>query len=155
MGRSILTRLSIFIPVTRRENWYTRFVGKYVTGRRKRFGPHKVYIFLIRITSRVDNTRFVGKYVTGRRKRFRLRSVGKYVTGRRKRFRPHKVRYGKYVIGRRKRFEPYKVYILLITITSRVKLAMSVCLSVRMNAKILETIKASKFLRCLRSASSF
>jgi len=33
---------------------YTRFVGKYVTGRRKRFRPHKVYIFMIRITSRVD-----------------------------------------------------------------------------------------------------
>jgi len=33
---------------------YTRFVGKYVTGRRKSFRPHKVYIFLIRITSRVD-----------------------------------------------------------------------------------------------------
>jgi len=41
-------------PVTRRVKGYTRFVGKYVTGRRKRFRPHKVYIFLIRITSRVD-----------------------------------------------------------------------------------------------------
>jgi len=46
---------SVIIPVTRRVKWYTRFVGKYVTGRRKRFRP---------------NTRFVGKYVTGRRKRF-------------------------------------------------------------------------------------
>jgi len=44
----------IFIPVTRRVKGYTRFFGKYVTGRRKRFRPHKVYIFLIRITSRVD-----------------------------------------------------------------------------------------------------
>jgi len=44
----------IFIPVTRRVKGYTRFVGKYVTGRRKRFRPHKVYSFLIRITSRVD-----------------------------------------------------------------------------------------------------
>jgi len=44
----------IFIPVTRRVKGYTRFVGKYVTGRRKRFRPHKVYILLIRITSRVD-----------------------------------------------------------------------------------------------------
>jgi len=44
----------IFIPVTRRVKGYTRFVGKYVTGRRKRFRPHQVYIFLIRITSRVD-----------------------------------------------------------------------------------------------------
>jgi len=43
----------IFIPVTRRVKGYT-FVGKYVTGRRKQFRPHKVYIFLIRITSRVD-----------------------------------------------------------------------------------------------------
>jgi len=25
----------IFIPVTRKVKWYTRFVGKYVTGRRK------------------------------------------------------------------------------------------------------------------------
>jgi len=33
---------------------YTRFVGKYVTGRRMRFRPNKVYIFLIRITSQVD-----------------------------------------------------------------------------------------------------
>jgi len=44
----------LFIPVTRRVKGYTRFVGKYVTDRRKRFRPHKVYIFLIRITSRVD-----------------------------------------------------------------------------------------------------
>jgi len=44
----------VIIPVTRRVKGYTRFVGKYVTGRRKRFRPHKVYIFLIRITSRVD-----------------------------------------------------------------------------------------------------
>jgi len=29
-------------------------VGKYATGRRKRFRPHNVYLFLIRITSRVD-----------------------------------------------------------------------------------------------------
>jgi len=48
--------MSIFIPVTRRVKGYTRFVGKYVTSRRKRFRPHKVYIFLIRITSRVDLT---------------------------------------------------------------------------------------------------
>jgi len=26
----------VFMPVTRREKGYTRFVGKYVTGRRKR-----------------------------------------------------------------------------------------------------------------------
>jgi len=45
---------ALFIPVTRRVKEHTRFVGKYVTGRRKRFRPHKVYIFLIRITSRVD-----------------------------------------------------------------------------------------------------
>jgi len=36
-----------FIPVTGRVKGYTRFVGKYVTGRRKRFRPHNVYIFLI------------------------------------------------------------------------------------------------------------
>jgi len=32
---------------------YTRFVGRYVIGRRKRFRSH-IYIFLMRITSRVD-----------------------------------------------------------------------------------------------------
>jgi len=45
----------IIIPVTRRVKGYTRFVGKYVTARRKRFRPHKVYIFLIRITSRSNS----------------------------------------------------------------------------------------------------
>jgi len=44
----------ILIPVTRREKGYTRFVGKYETGRWKRFRPHKEYIFLVRIISRVD-----------------------------------------------------------------------------------------------------
>jgi len=44
----------MIIPVTHRVKGYTRFVGKYVTGRRRRFQPNKVYIFLIRITSRVD-----------------------------------------------------------------------------------------------------
>jgi len=43
---------TIIIPVTHRLKGYTRFVGKYVTGRRKRFRPHKVHIFLIRISSR-------------------------------------------------------------------------------------------------------
>jgi len=45
----------IFIPVTGRVKGYTRFVRKYVTGRMKRFRPHKVHIFLIRIDSRVDH----------------------------------------------------------------------------------------------------
>jgi len=36
----------LFKPVTRRAKGYTRFVGKYVTGRRKRFRPHKVYIYI-------------------------------------------------------------------------------------------------------------
>jgi len=49
--------IGIFIPVTRRVKGYTRFVGKYVTGRRKRFRPHKEYIFLIRITSRSSHVR--------------------------------------------------------------------------------------------------
>jgi len=49
-----MVRSSLVIPVTRRVKGYTRFVGKYVTDRRKRFRPHKVYIFLMRITSRVD-----------------------------------------------------------------------------------------------------
>jgi len=49
-----MRRIFIFIPVTRRVKGYTRFVEKYVTGRRKRFRPHKVYIILIRITSQVD-----------------------------------------------------------------------------------------------------
>jgi len=43
----------IFIPVTRRVKGYTRYVGKCVTGRRKRFRLQK-YIFLIRITIQVD-----------------------------------------------------------------------------------------------------
>jgi len=42
------------ILVTRKVKWYTLFVGKYVTSGNKRFRPHKVYIFLIRITKRVD-----------------------------------------------------------------------------------------------------
>jgi len=45
---------SPLIPVTRRVKGYSRFVGKYVTGRRNLFRTHKVYIFFIRITSRVD-----------------------------------------------------------------------------------------------------
>jgi len=44
----------VVIPVTRRVNGYIRLVRKYVTGSRKRFWPYKVYIMLIRITSRVD-----------------------------------------------------------------------------------------------------
>jgi len=51
----------------------------------------------------------------------------------------------KYAKGRRKRFRHYKEYIYLISITSRVDLAMSVCLSVRMNVVISETTKARKF----------
>jgi len=50
---------------------------------------------------------------------------------------------GKYVTGKRKRFRPHKVYILLIRITSRVDLAMSVCPSVLMTAEISETIRAT------------
>jgi len=46
--------VAVVIPATCRVKGYTRLVGKYVTGRRKRFPPHKVFIFLIRITSRVD-----------------------------------------------------------------------------------------------------
>jgi len=48
-----ILELHTFIPVTRRVKRYTRFDGKYVTGRRKRFRSHKVYIFLLRITSQV------------------------------------------------------------------------------------------------------
>jgi len=53
----------MFIPVTHRVKGYTRFVGKYITGRRKRYRPHKVYIFLIRVTSRVDLAMSVCTYV--------------------------------------------------------------------------------------------
>jgi len=42
-------KFGVFVPVTRRVKGYTRFVGKYVAGRRKGFWPHKVYIVLIRI----------------------------------------------------------------------------------------------------------
>jgi len=45
---------NIFKLDTCRVKGYTRFVGKYVTCRRNPFRPHKVYIFLIRITRRVD-----------------------------------------------------------------------------------------------------
>jgi len=48
-GTDPLNFLPLFIPVTRRVKGYTRSVGKYVTGIRKRIRPHKVYIFLIRI----------------------------------------------------------------------------------------------------------
>jgi len=37
----------VIIPVTRTVKGYTRFVGKYVTGRRNRFRPHKVYVLRI------------------------------------------------------------------------------------------------------------
>jgi len=37
----------LFILVTRRVKGYTKFVGKYVTGRRKRFRPHKEYIHIL------------------------------------------------------------------------------------------------------------
>jgi len=50
----IRTRNFIIIPVTRRVKGYTRFVEKYITGRRKRFGLYNVYIFLTRINSRLD-----------------------------------------------------------------------------------------------------
>jgi len=39
------SRLAI-IPVTRRVKGYTRYIEKYVTGRRKSFRPYKVYIYL-------------------------------------------------------------------------------------------------------------
>jgi len=45
---------NIFIPVTRRVKGHTRFIGMYVTGRRKRFRPHQVCIILISIISQVD-----------------------------------------------------------------------------------------------------
>jgi len=41
-----------FILVSRRG--YTRFVGMYVRGRRQRFRPYIVYIFLIRIPRKVE-----------------------------------------------------------------------------------------------------
>jgi len=44
----------VVIPVTRKIKGYTKVVEKYETSIRKRIRPHKVYIFLIRITSRVD-----------------------------------------------------------------------------------------------------
>jgi len=44
----------IFILVTCRVKGYIVCREKYVTGRSKRLRPQKVYIFLIRITSRVD-----------------------------------------------------------------------------------------------------
>jgi len=45
---------TILTPVTRKVKGYTSFLGKYVTSKRKLFRSHKVYIFFIRITIRVD-----------------------------------------------------------------------------------------------------
>jgi len=42
--------IGVFMTVTRRVNGYNRFLGKYLTGRRKRLD----YIFLVRITSHVS-----------------------------------------------------------------------------------------------------
>jgi len=39
---TLFSKEYVFIPVTRRVKGYTKFVGKYVTGGRKRFRPHKV-----------------------------------------------------------------------------------------------------------------
>jgi len=54
----------VFIPVTRRVKGYTRFVEKYVTGRRKRFRPHKVSCHVrlsvclsVRMNSGISETR--------------------------------------------------------------------------------------------------
>jgi len=50
---------SLFVlPFTGRVKEYTRFVGKYVTGSRKRFQPYKVYICVS------ENTRFAASWVT-------------------------------------------------------------------------------------------
>jgi len=48
-----LWQFLLFILVTLRVKGYIRFVGKYVTDRMNRFRPYKVYVLLIRITSRV------------------------------------------------------------------------------------------------------
>lgn len=48
--------------VTRRVKRYTRFLEKYVTSRRMRFLPYKVYKFLIRINSLVDLALSVHSY---------------------------------------------------------------------------------------------
>jgi len=62
-GCAIFQVIGLFIPVTCRVKGYTRFVGKYVTSRSKRFRSHKVYIFLIRITSPVDLAMFICLHV--------------------------------------------------------------------------------------------
>jgi len=51
--------LLFFIPVDRRVKGHTIFVENYVKGASKRF---KVYIFLIRINSRVDLAKSVSAY---------------------------------------------------------------------------------------------
>lgn len=38
-------RSFVIIPVARRVKGYTRFVRKYVTGKRKRFRPRKKYVY--------------------------------------------------------------------------------------------------------------
>jgi len=72
---SFARRVKGYTRLYRRLKGYTRFFGKYVTGkrklsrpkyvtgRRKRSRPHKVYIFLLRITSRVDLVMFLIKYI--------------------------------------------------------------------------------------------
>jgi len=50
--------MKCLLKYVRRVKWYTRYVRKYVTGRKKSFQPYMVYIFLIRITSR-NRTRHV------------------------------------------------------------------------------------------------
>jgi len=142
---------SPFIPVTRRVKGYTRFVGKYVTGRRNLFRPHKVLIFLNRrISAEISETiraRILGFGIpvipVTRRVKGYTRFVGKYVTGIRNLFRPH------------------KVYIFFIRITSRVNIAMSVCLSVGWTLRSRKLYElgywdlACRFLSFLRTASLF
>jgi len=45
------------IPVTRKVKGYTTFVGKYLTGRRKRFRPHKVYTVVLIYLSHKTSTK--------------------------------------------------------------------------------------------------
>jgi len=64
------------IPATLWVKGYTRFVRKYVTGKRKRFRPHKVYKFLFRITSWVDLAMSVCPY-----ERWDLENYKSWTTG--------------------------------------------------------------------------
>lgn len=45
--KRIIYQVTVFIPVTRKIKMYTTFVEKFVTGKRKRLRPCKVYVYIL------------------------------------------------------------------------------------------------------------